>query len=327
MSIIKVNNVSKEFTYYKKAEGLKNSLRNLISRKNLTKVAVDSLSFNIKKGEIVGFLGPNGAGKTTTLKMLSGILCPSAGSIEVGGFVPFERKVDFKKTFTIVMGQKSQLWWDLPAVESLKLNQYIYGIDDSEYNRTVGELVELLDVKELMNVQVRRLSLGERMKFELINSLVHSPEIIFLDEPTIGLDIISQKAVRDFLKRYNALTKTTILLTSHYMQDIEALCSRALVINKGKLIYDGQLSEISDMSSKKNIIMKMDSSMESSLQVQELVRFGEITEIKDNVIVISVSKDKINDTVKCIMDQFTVYDINIEDIPLEESLEYLFRGV
>lgn len=243
MGIIEVSNLTKEFTYYKKEEGLKNSFKNLVARKKLIKVAVDDLSFNIERGEMVGFLGANGAGKTTTLKMLSGILYPTSGSIDVGGFTPFERKIEFKKRFTIVMGQKSQLWWDLPAVESLKLNQYIYGINEKQYKQTVDELVELLDVKEMMNIQVRRLSLGERMKFELINSLVHKPEIIFLDEPTIGLDIISQKAVRKFLKRYNEITNTTILLTSHYMQDIEALCKRAIVINKGKLVYNGNLAK------------------------------------------------------------------------------------
>ena len=193
MSIIEVNNLTKEFIYYKKEEGLKNSFKNMFSRKSLTKVAVDNVSFQVEQGEMVGFLGSNGAGKTTTLKMLSGILCPTLGEISVDGFVPFERKTEFKKIFTIVMGQKSQLWWDLPAVESLKLNQYIYEIDDKQYNQTIGELVELLDVKDLLNVQVRRLSLGERMKFELINSLIHRPKIIFLDEPTIGLDIIAQK--------------------------------------------------------------------------------------------------------------------------------------
>lgn len=326
MSIIKVNDLTKEFTYYKKEEGLRNSFKNLFLRKSLTKVAVDHISFQIEQGEMVGFLGSNGAGKTTTLKMLSGILCPTLGEISVDGFVPFERKTEFKKIFTIVMGQKSQLWWDLPAAESLKLNQYIYDIDDKQYNQTIGELVELLDVKDLLNVQVRRLSLGERMKFELINSLIHRPKIIFLDEPTIGLDIVAQKSVRDFLKKYNEMTKTTILLTSHYMQDIEALCNRALVINNGKMVYDGRLSAISDTSSKKYITMKLENEIkdETFQKLKSLVQIGEI-KILGNAISASVAKEKINETIKCIMDEFPVYDINIEDVPLEDSLESLFR--
>lgn len=326
MEIIRVEELTKEFTYYEKKEGLKNSFKNLVARKPLKKKAVDHISFEIHKGDIVGFLGPNGAGKTTTLKMLSGILCPTSGEINIKGFIPFERKNEFKKIFTVVMGQKSQLWWDLPAAESLKLSQYIYEIEDRQYQSTVEELVELLEVKDLLNVQVRRLSLGERMKFELINSLIHHPEIIFLDEPTIGLDIIAQKTVRDFLKKYNSKTQTTIILTSHYMQDIEELCKRVIVINGGKLLYDGELSNIGSLNQNKRIKVKADENinLEKIRKLKELLH-GESIQVDGNEITERVFKDYVNEDVRCMMNYLEVLDINIEDIPLEDGLTKLFR--
>lgn len=326
MEIIRVEELTKEFTYYEKKEGLKNSIKNLVARNPLKKKAVDHISFEIHKGDIVGFLGPNGAGKTTTLKMLSGILCPTSGEINIKGFIPFERKNEFKKIFTVVMGQKSQLWWDLPAAESLKLIQYIYEIEDRQYQSTVEELVELLEVKDLLNVQVRRLSLGERMKFELINSLIHHPEIIFLDEPTIGLDIIAQKTVRDFLKKYNSKTQTTIILTSHYMQDIEELCKRVIVINGGKLLYDGELSNIGSLNQNKRIKVKADENinLEKIRKLKELLH-GESIQVDGNEITERVFKDYVNEDVRCMMNYLEVLDINIEDIPLEDGLTKLFR--
>ena len=242
--MISVNNLRKEFSYYKKGAGLQGSLNNLFHRQMLTKEAVKDVSFSVGKGEMMALLGPNGAGKTTTLKLLSGILYPTSGEVLVNGFVPWERKNEFKRSFAIVMGQKNQLWWDLPASDSLYLNKCIYDVDDREYKKTVDELSELLGVRELMNIQVRRLSLGERMKMEILAALIHRPGILFLDEPTIGLDIVSQQKIRDFLHYYNEQTKTTIILTSHYMRDIEALCSRAVIIISGTLVYDGALSDI-----------------------------------------------------------------------------------
>jgi ABC-2 type transport system ATP-binding protein len=218
----------------------------MLRREKLIKEAVKSISFNVEPGEIVGFIGPNGAGKTTTLKMLSGILFPTSGTATVGGFVPWERKKAFKMNFSIVMGQKTQLNWDLPALESFNLNKCIYEVEDAEYKKTIGELIDLLEVEPLLRKQVRRLSLGERMKMELIAALVHRPKIIFLDEPTIGLDFMSQKTVREFIKQYNEKTGATILLTSHYMGDIESLCKRAIIINDGNIIYDGNLSDITN---------------------------------------------------------------------------------
>ncbi|MDR2532366.1 MAG: ABC transporter ATP-binding protein [Oscillospiraceae bacterium] len=244
MQIIKVENLKKHYDYYQKDQGLKNSLKNVIKRKKLVKEAVNEISFNVEAGEIVGFIGPNGAGKTTTLKVLSGILFPTSGIATVGGFTPWERKKAFKMGFSIVMGQKTQLNWDLPAVESFNLNKCIYEVDDAQYRKTVEELTELLEVKPLLKTQVRRLSLGERMKMELIAALIHEPKIIFLDEPTIGLDFVSQKIIRDFIRRYNEETGATILLTSHYMNDIESLCKRAIIINEGHIAFDGNLADI-----------------------------------------------------------------------------------
>lgn len=244
MAVIRVEHLKKEFEYYKKGTGLQGSLHNLFHREMLKKEAVKDISFSVERGEMIGLLGPNGAGKTTTLKMLSGILFPTAGEVEIDGYIPWERKNAFKRRFSIVMGQKNQLWWDLPASDSFYLNKCIFDVPDGEYRRTVEELSELLDVKDLMNVQVRRLSLGERMKMEILAALIHRPDILFLDEPTIGLDILSQQKIRDFLKTYNEQTKTTVILTSHYMRDIEELCRRAVIINQGQLVYDGTLADI-----------------------------------------------------------------------------------
>jgi ABC-2 type transport system ATP-binding protein len=206
--------------------------------------AVDGVSFDIGEGELVGFIGPNGAGKTTSLKVLSGLLYPTSGHVSVLGFTPWDRKPSFQKQFSLVMGQKNQLWWDLPAIESFNLNKEIYEISDEKYKRTLSELVELLEVEDQLKVQVRKLSLGQRMKMELIAALLHSPKILFLDEPTIGLDVVMQKKMRDFIKDYNLRYKSTILLTSHYMDDVKELCDRVVIIDKGKLLFDGALDEI-----------------------------------------------------------------------------------
>lgn len=321
--IIKVDGLTKNFDYYKKELGLKSSLKNLFKREKLVKEAVKGISFEIEEGEIVGFLGPNGAGKTTTLKMLSGILYPSKGHASVLGYIPWERKKGFKMQFSIVMGQKSQLWWDLPANESLYLNKCIYEVDDKNYNNTISELAELLDVKDLLNVQVRRLSLGERMKMELIASLIHKPKLLFLDEPTIGLDIISQKKIREFFKYYNQQTKTTIMLTSHYMSDVEDLCKRTIIINEGKLVFDDKLSRINDKFSMKKII-----SLQFSNPIGKDVigKLGNIKEHDGLNAKIEVDKKEIRDISKAIFDSLPVIDLNIEDIPIEEGIALIYKG-
>lgn len=334
MNIITVKNLSKDFKYYKKEEGLGNSIRNLFYRKNLVKTAVCDISFDIEEGELVGFLGPNGAGKTTTLKILSGIMHPSSGSASVMGYTPWKREERFKKQFSIVMGQKNQLWWDLPAIESFKLNKCIYELDDADYRKTLDEFCEALDVTRLLNVQVRRLSLGERMKMELIAALLHHPKVIFLDEPTIGLDLIAQKAIRSFLQYYNEQFKTTILLTSHYMRDIEELCHRTVVINRGGIVYDGELGQINETLNKKKIIRVKTS---TAVRRTDFERFGSLRECDDSSkaecpsgegifsATLEIDRAEINKTAQALLNSLPVLDINIEDIPIEESIALLYK--
>jgi ABC-2 type transport system ATP-binding protein len=322
MGIIEVSNLSKSFTYYRKEEGLRGSLRNLFRRERLVKDAVRNVSFLIDEGEIVGFLGPNGAGKTTTLKMLSGILFPSSGDAKVLGFTPWERKKEFKMGFAIVMGQKSQLWWDLPASESLNLNRHIYEIDERTYRATLDELAELLEVKDLLSVQVRRLSLGERMKMELIASLIHRPRVMFLDEPTIGLDIVSQRRIREFLKQYNREKKTTIVLTSHYMADIEDLCKRTIIINRGRVVYDGELAKVNGaFCARKRIRLQLSDRVDPDA----LGRFGELKEHDELSAVLEVDKTELTARSQEILARLPVLDFTVEDLPVEEGIERLFK--
>ncbi len=322
MAAITVENLSKSFTYYKKGVGLKNSLKNVFHRQTLVKDAVKQVSFSIEEGEIVGFLGPNGAGKTTTIKMLSGILIPTGGSADILGYVPWERKKEFKMNFSIVMGQKTQLWWDLPANESFELNKYIYEIPHEDFKNTLAELTELLDVKDLLDVQVRRLSLGERMKMELIASFLHKPKLIFLDEPTIGLDIVSQKKIREFLKYYNRQTKTTILLTSHYMNDIEDMCKRSIIINEGRIVYDGDLERVNELFSQKKLIKLQ---LTEWVPEEELAQFGVVKEYDGLNATLEVEKATLKEQSRRILEKTPIQDFNIEDIPIEEGIALLYR--
>src|SRR5881628_3320151 len=274
MPAIEVTGLTKTFRTYKKQPGFRGAVRGLLRRQYEQTVAVKDVSFNIEPGELVGFLGPNGAGKTTTLKMLAGLLYPSGGSARVLGYVPWERHDGYRRQFALLLGQKNQLWWDLPASESLELNAKIYGIPADGFERTVAEMSELLAVRDKLNVSVRELSLGERMKMELIASLLHQPKVLFLDEPTIGLDVVSQKVVREFLREYNATRKTTILLTSHYMADIQELCRRVIIIDHGKIFFDGQLSEILDRFAGFKLITIQFAGAERS--EDKLRRYGEL---------------------------------------------------
>src|SRR5215213_2226141 len=246
MPAIEVSLLTKAFRTYKKQPGFAGAVKGLFRRKYEQTVAVRDVSFKVEPGELVGFLGPNGAGKTTTLKMLAGLLYPTSGSARVLGYVPWERNDGYRRQFALLLGQKNQLWWDLPARESLDLNAKIYGIPQPVAERTIGEMTELLAVRDKLNVSVRELSLGERTKMELIASLLHQPKVLFLDEPTIGLDVVSQKNVREFLREYNLRQKTTIVLTSHYMADIQELCQRVIIIDHGTIFFDGLLSEVLD---------------------------------------------------------------------------------
>ncbi len=320
--VIQVEKLSKSFDYYKKELGLKNSLKNLFHREKLTKDAVKQISFEIAEGEMVGFLGPNGAGKTTTLKMLSGILHPTAGQAKVLGYVPWERRKAFKMQFAIVMGQKAQLWWDLPANESLYLNKCIYEVDDRDYAATLAELTELLDVKDLLNVQVRRLSLGERMKMELIAALIHKPRLIFLDEPTIGLDILSQMKIREFFRYYNQEKKATIILTSHYMEDVEGLCKRAIIINEGDIVFDGDLHRVNAVFAQTKVIKLQ---LSSPVSLADLGAFGRVKEHAEFTATLEVPRAEVKERSKAILDRLPVSDFNIEDIPVEEGIALLYQ--
>ena len=320
--MITVEHLRKEFTYYKKMTGIKGSLHNVFHRETLTKEAVRDLSFSVERGEMIGFLGPNGAGKTTTLKMLSGILYPTGGRIEVDGYIPWERKNEFKRRISIVMGQKNQLWWDLPASDSFYLNKCIFGVEDGDYRDVVTELSELLDVKELLNVQVRRLSLGERMKMEILAALIHRPDILFLDEPTIGLDILSQRKIREFLKIYNEQRNTTVIITSHYMADIEALCDRAVIINQGMLVYDGKLKEINQLLGKRKLITVK---TQATVEAGAWAAFGRVREVSAAQAVLEVPQEKVKEVLAAILSGLPVEDFTVTEIPIEESIARFYQ--
>ncbi len=323
MTMIEASHLNKCFSYYQKDVGLQASVANLFKRKNLRKVAVSDISFTIEEGEMVGFLGPNGAGKTTTLKMLSGILFPTGGTAQVLGYVPWERKKDFKMRFSIVMGQKNQLWWDLPANESLYLNKCIYEINDRDYYSFLDELSDLLGVKELLKIQVRRLSLGERMKLELIAALIHRPKVLLLDEPTIGLDLISQRKIREFLRYYNQQTKTTIMLTSHYLTDIQELCKRSIIINQGNIVYDGELTKINEVFIEKKIIRLQ---LAGPVTADTLKDYGVVKGLDGFHATIEVQKDHLKTISAKMLENLPIVDLNIEDIPLEEGIARFYQG-
>lgn len=322
MSIIQTKELVKNYDYYEKELGFANSVKNMFHREKLIREAVKGISLEIEEGEIVGFIGPNGAGKTTTLKMLSGILYPTSGTALVNGYIPWERKKQFKMNFSIVMGQKSQLNWDLPANESLYLNQCIYEVSDIDYKKNLEELIEVLGAKELLKVQVRRLSLGERMKMELIAALIHKPKIIFLDEPTIGLDLISQKKIREFIQYYNVQNNATIILTSHYINDIETLCRRTAIINHGNLVYDGDLNKINERFSQNKIIKVQFS---KTIQENELTQYGTVKQYDGISVVLEVNKHDMRNCAKKILDDLPVIDLNIEDTPIEEAISYIYQ--
>lgn len=322
MEIITVRDLTKTFTYSVKQKGLKGSIHNLFVRKTLEKTAVDGVSFSVEKGEAVGLLGPNGAGKTTTLKMLSGILYPTSGSATVAGFVPWERRREYQRRFAIVMGQKTQLWPDLPALDTFELNRRIYQIDPDAFRRTLDELTELLDVRSLLQVQVRRLSLGERMKMELIAALLHRPEILYLDEPTIGLDILSQRSIRDFLHYYNQQTKTTILLTSHYTADIEAICPRSIIINHGSVVFDGPLAEVSEVFGHKKLVSIK---AQRDLNAGELGEFGTVRQLQQNTALLEVERAGLELCLQRMFRVLPVVDLDVKDIPIEEGIAYFYQ--
>jgi ABC-2 type transport system ATP-binding protein len=321
--VIEVKGLTKAFRTYKKEPGFAGSIKGLLHRKYEQTLAVKEVSFSIAPGELVGFLGPNGAGKTTTLKMLAGLLYPTGGSARVLGYVPWERDDGYRRQFALLLGQKNQLWWDLPARESLELNAKIYGIPRESLDRTVDEMTALLDVKDKLNVSVRELSLGERMKMELIASLLHKPRVLFLDEPTIGLDVVSQKTVREFLREYNAREKTTILLTSHYMADIQELCRRVIIIDHGAIFFDGQLSDIIDRFADFKLIT-IQCAGGDVRPAADLARYGEVVERTAGSLKLKVKRDRVIPACKALLDELPVTDIDIQEVPIEDVIRQIF---
>lgn len=323
MPVIEVSDLKKFYNVHQKEPGLAGSVKSLFKRKYYDVKAVDGVSFNIEEGELVGFIGPNGAGKTTTLKVLSGLLYPTSGYVSVLGFTPWDRKPAFQKQFSLVMGQKNQLWWDLPAMESFLLNREIYEVPRDQFQNTLDELVDLLEVKDFLKVQVRKLSLGQRMKMELIAALIHSPKILFLDEPTIGLDVVMQKKMRDFIREYNRRHRATILLTSHYMDDVRELCDRVIIIDKGQLLFDGALDEIIKKFANHKLISLV---FEDKVSREKLAKIGEIKEFDPPKVVIQVTRSQTSAVAARLLQEYSVDDLNIEEPQIEDIIREVFTG-
>ncbi len=324
MALIEVQGLTKAFRTAKKRPGLAGAFRGLFSREQTVVTAVQDVGFKIEEGEFVGFLGPNGAGKTTTLKMLAGLLYPTSGTASVLGYTPWERKDGYRRQFALLLGQKNQLWWDLPARESLALNAKIYGLTDVEATKTVDELSELLNVRDKLATAVRELSLGERMKCELIASLLHQPKVLFLDEPTIGLDVVSSKVVREFLRRHNRTRRTTIILTSHYMADIQELCERVIIIDHGKIFFDGRLAEVLDrFADYKLVTIRYDHA--DKCERCDPAQYGEVIESTEDGLKLKVKRDRVIASVKALLDQLPVKDFSVEEVPIEDVIRQLFQ--
>jgi len=322
MAIIEISALAKSYRIYQKQEGLLASVRGLFHRQYRTVEAVRGIDLHLEQGEFVAFLGPNGAGKTTTLKLLSGVITPTGGTATVMGHVPWKRENAYRRRFALVMGQKNQLWWDLPAQESFRLHQQIYRIEPRQFERTRDELVDLLEVKGLLSQPVRELSLGERMKMELIAALLHSPEVLFLDEPTIGLDVIAQHNIQIFLRHYQQLRKITILLTSHYMKDVAALCQRVVIIAQGRIMYDGSLAGIVDRFSGHKIVSLLFPA--DAEPPQGLSRFGEVLEERFPKVKLRINRGAVPELLAGILAAHTIEDVSVEDPPLEEVIAEMF---
>ncbi|GAB4375337.1 MAG: ATP-binding cassette domain-containing protein [Elainellaceae cyanobacterium] len=323
MPIITVDHLSKTYPIAVKEPGLAGTLLHFFRRTYRSVAAVQSVSFSIEAGEVVGFLGPNGAGKTTTLKMLTGLIYPSEGKVSVAGHIPFQREADFLQRITLVMGQKQQLIWDLPTLDSLRINAAVYGISDREFRQRVNELSEMLSLEDKLTQPVRKLSLGERMKAELLAALLHRPQVLFLDEPTLGLDVNAQVSVREFLKEYNQRYQATVLLTSHYMADITALCERVLLIYAGQLIYDGSLDGLLERFAP---CREITIELAEPRSPAELARYGELGEVAGRVAHFIVPQEKLTQTLSRILADLEVVDLTVTDPPIEEVIGKVFQA-
>jgi ABC-2 type transport system ATP-binding protein len=323
MPAIEARDLTKIYRTYQKEAGFWGALKGLGHRRYKETAAAKGVNLTVQEGELVGFLGPNGAGKTTVLKILSGLLQPTSGNATVLGFTPWRRQNEFKRQFALILGQKNQLWWDLPASESLELNRVIYGLDPKLAHQTIDELTELLDVRDKLDVMVRELSLGERMKMELIAALLHRPKVLFLDEPTIGLDVVSQKKVREFLRDYTARNRITTLLTSHYMQDIEELCERVIIIDHGQVFFDGALQDIIDRLATHKIITL---TRRKGLQEIDLAGFGTVLEKSRDQVRLKVPREKIVAASRELIAKLEVDDFTVEDVPIEDIIREVFSS-
>ena len=323
MAAIDVQNLCRTYKVYRKREGLMASVRGLFHREFNEVHAVQDVSFTIQEGEMLAFLGPNGAGKTTTLKLLSGLIVPTSGTATVLGHVPWKREDAYRRRFSLVTGQKEQLWWDLPAQESFRLHKEIYRISAADYQSRIEELTELLEVTHLMQQPVRELSLGERMRMELIAALLHRPDVLFLDEPTIGLDVVSQRNVQRFLRKYQKEQGITVILTSHYMKDVEALCDRAIVINKGSVVHDGALAEIVDRFSQHKVI---ELHFAAGCEPNGIDRFGVVIEDRGPMVRLQVEKQKVSAVLSKILAEYDIQDISVAERPLEDVIAELFAS-
>ena len=325
MSIIEVKNLSKKYEYYRKEPGVLGTLKAFVSREKLFADAVKNVSFSIEQGELVGFLGPNGAGKTTTLKMLSGILHPTSGEVKVLGHIPYKREKAYQKQFSLVMGQKNQLLKDLPALESFNLYKEIYEIPNGEFRKNLDELTDLFGIKEILDIPVRKLSLGQRMKCELAAVLLHQPKVLFLDEPTIGLDVVAQKSMRDFIKRYNQERKTTIVITSHYMEDIKELCDRVVIINLGSIIYDGRLDSLIEKNDPYKLLKVTFN--KGGVARGLVAKFGIVDEFDDYHCVIKVPRDEAKNRASALLSSdLPVDDILIDEVGIDEVIREMFSS-
>lgn len=325
MNCIRLKNLRKEFSVKKKDEGLKASFKALFQRNYTTIEAVKDISFDIKQGELVGFIGPNGAGKTTTLKMLSGILYPTSGEISVLGFNPAKRKEEFLKQITLVMGQKEQLWSDLPAIDTFKLNKEIYDVSDKMYKEVLDSLIEIFELKEVVNQQVRKLSLGQRMKCEIAASLIHTPKVVFLDEPTIGLDVVMQRKLREFIRKYNKEYKATVILTSHYMDDIVEVCKRVILINKGEVVFDNDIDNLIKRYGKKKQLVVYSKKADDEVFEKNIRRYGELIEVDHSKYTIQVERENATKIAADIFNRLEVNDVDIKDPDLEDIIVKIYE--
>ena len=323
MSIIIAQDLSKVYPVAIKEPGIKGTVSHFFRRKYREIKAVNNVSFEIAPGEVVGFLGANGAGKTTTLKMLTGLIHPSSGNVRVANNIPFQRKEPFLQQITLVMGQKQQLIWDLHALDSLRINAAVYSISDKEFHHRVGELTEMLSLEGKLTQPVRKMSLGERMKAELLAALLHRPQVLFLDEPTLGLDVNAQVNVRDFLREYNQRYQATVLLTSHYMADITALCKRVLLIHQGQLMYDGSLDGLLERFAPYRVI---NVELAQAVDLVRLETFGEVQAHDGRMVGFMIPQEKLTSTVSRILAELEVVDLTVTEPPVEEVIGKVFQA-